>query len=109
YSASMRANSTPYPGLVASTEISTSQCIAVPFAVGQQGVNGGAVAARQRLAELRQFPLEGRQRLQDGGAVLQQDGGPQGRVAGGVMTTRRPARRWASAWSGPRFSLPASG
>src|SRR6516225_9729319 len=62
--------------------ISISQSIATPLSAGQQGADGVRVAGRQRRFELGNLPLKLRQRLDQCLPVLQEDAGPQRRVAG---------------------------
>src|SRR5271166_2406876 len=63
--------------------ISTSQSIAHPLGLGQQTIQRRAIAGFQSALKLRQAAAEQPQRVQHGGAVVGEDGGPQSRVAGG--------------------------
>src|SRR6516225_3043507 len=58
--------------------ISTSQSIATPLSVGEQGVDGGLVAGHQRALELDHLILHQSQRLDQRRSVLHEDGRPQG-------------------------------
>src|SRR4051812_37651143 len=62
--------------------ISTSQSITHLLRLEQELIEGSLVAAVHGPAELSQPFVERGQGRQDGVAIVQEDGGPQGRIAG---------------------------